>query len=70
MDSAGSDGPQQRTALVGRNFGRNRVEIAALRETHLEEERLLKLTKFKITIALPKKFGSKGFITAVKITKI
>ena len=28
------------------------------------------LTKFKITIALPKKFGSKGFITAVKVTKI
>ena len=27
------------------------------------------LTKFKITIALSKKFGSKGFITAVKVTK-
>ena len=26
-----------------------------------------RLTKFKITIALPKKFGSKVFITAVKI---
>ena len=26
-------------------------------------------TKFKITIALPKKFGSKGFITVVKVTK-
>ena len=25
-----------------------------------------RLMKFKITIALPKKFGSKGFITAVK----
>ena len=25
-----------------------------------------RLTKFKITIALPKKFGSKGFITVVK----
>ena len=25
---------------------------------------------FKITIALPKKFGSKGFITVVKVTKI
>ena len=24
------------------------------------------LTKFKITIILPKKFGSKGFVTAVK----
>ena len=23
--------------------------------------------KFKITIALPKKFGSKGFITVVKV---
>ena len=27
-------------------------------------------TKFKIPIALPKKFGSRGFITAVKVTKI
>ena len=26
-----------------------------------------RLTKFKITIALPKKFGSKGFITVVKV---
>ena len=26
--------------------------------------------KFKITIALPKKFGSKGFITVVKVTEI
>ena len=25
-----------------------------------------RLTKFKITITLPKKFGSKGFITALK----
>ena len=29
-----------------------------------------RLAKSKITIALPKKFGSKGFITAVKVTKI
>ena len=29
-----------------------------------------RLTKFKITIALPKKFGSKGFITVVKVIKI
>ena len=28
------------------------------------------LTKFKITIALSKKFGSKGFITVVKVMKI
>ena len=28
------------------------------------------LTKLKITIALPKKFGSKGFITADKVTTI
>ena len=27
-------------------------------------------SKFKITIALPKKFGSKDFITVVKVTKI
>ena len=29
-----------------------------------------RLAQFKITIALPKKFGSKGFITVVKVTKI
>ena len=29
-----------------------------------------RLTKFKITIALPKKFGSKGFITTVEVTTI
>ena len=29
-----------------------------------------RLTEFKITIALPMKFGSKGFITAVKVIKI
>ena len=29
-----------------------------------------RLTKFKITIALPKKFGSKDFITVVKVIKI
>ena len=29
-----------------------------------------RLTKFKITTALPKKFGSKGFITVVKVIKI
>ena len=28
------------------------------------------LTKFKITIALPKNFGRKNFITAVKVNKI
>ena len=29
-----------------------------------------RLVKFKITIGLPKKFDSKGVITAVKVTKI
>ena len=29
-----------------------------------------RLTKFKITIALPKKFGSKDFIRVVKVIKI
>ena len=29
-----------------------------------------RLTKFKITIALPKKFGSKGFITVIKVNPI
>ena len=29
-----------------------------------------RLATFKITISMPKKFGSKGFITAVQVTKI
>ena len=29
-----------------------------------------RLTKFKITMAMPKKIGSMGFITEVKVTKI
>ena len=29
-----------------------------------------RLTKFKITVALPKKFGSKSFIAVVKVSKI
>ena len=33
MDSPGSDRPQRRTALVGRELGRYRIEIAALSET-------------------------------------
>ena len=41
-DSAGSDRPQRRTALVGRELDRYKVEIAALSETRLAEEGLLK----------------------------
>ena len=41
MDSAGSDRPQRRTALVGRELDRYK-EIAALSETRLAEEGLLK----------------------------
>ena len=37
MDSAGSDRPQRRKALVGREFGRYKIEIAALSETSLAE---------------------------------
>ena len=37
MDSAGSDGPHRRTALVGRELGRYKIEIAALSETRLAE---------------------------------
>ena len=33
MDSAGSDRPQRRTALVGRELGRYDIQIAALSET-------------------------------------
>ena len=42
MDSSGSDRPQRRTALVGRELFRYKVEIAALTETRLAEEGLLK----------------------------
>ena len=37
MDSAGSDRPQRRTALLGRELGRYGIEIAALSETHSAE---------------------------------
>ena len=42
MDSASSDRPQLRTALVGRELDRYKVKIAALSETRLAEEILLK----------------------------
>ena len=42
MDSAGSDRPQRRTALLGRELDRYKVEIAAMRETRLAVEGLLK----------------------------
>ena len=42
MDSSSSDRPERRTALVGRELDRYNVEIAALSETHLAEEGLLK----------------------------
>ena len=42
MDSAGSDRPQRRTALVGRELDRYKVEIAALSKTRLAEKELLK----------------------------
>ena len=42
MDSAGSDRPQRRTALVGREFDSYKVEIAVLSETRLAQEGLTK----------------------------
>ena len=42
MDSAGSDRPQRRTTLVGRELDRYKLEIVALSETPLAEEGLLK----------------------------
>ena len=42
MDSASSDRPQRRTALVGSERDRNKVEIATLSGTRLAEEGLLK----------------------------
>ena len=38
MDSADSDRPQHRTALVGRELDRYKVEIAALSEARLAEK--------------------------------
>ena len=37
MESAGSDRPQRRTALIGRKLGRYGIEIASLSETHFAE---------------------------------
>ena len=42
MDSSGSDRLQRRTALVGRELDQYKVEIAALSETRLAEEGVLK----------------------------
>ena len=42
MDSAGSDRPQRRIALVGRELDRYKVEVAGLSETRRAEEGLLK----------------------------
>ena len=42
MDSSSSDRPQGRTALIGRELDRYKVEIAALSETRFAEEGLLK----------------------------
>ena len=41
-DNTGSDKPQQRTTLVGRELDRFKVETAALSVTHLADEGLLK----------------------------
>ena len=37
MDSAGSDRPQRRTSLFGRELGKYRIEIAAMGETCFAE---------------------------------
>ena len=42
MDSSSSDRPERRKALVGRELDRYKVEIAAMSETRLAEEGLLK----------------------------
>ena len=42
MDSSSSDRPERRTAQVGRELDTYKVEIAALSETRLAEEGLLK----------------------------
>ena len=42
IDSSGSDRPQRRATLVGRELDQHKIEIAALSETRLAEEGLLK----------------------------
>ena len=42
MDSAGSDRPQRRTALVVRELNRSKSKITALSETRFAEEGILK----------------------------
>ena len=42
MDSAGSDRPQRRTAIVGKVLGRYGIEIAVLSETRFAEIREIK----------------------------
>ena len=42
MDSAGSDRPQRRTALLGRELGRYGIQIAALSETRFADVREIK----------------------------
>ena len=44
MDNSGSDRPQRRTALVGRELGRYGIEIASLSETRFAEIGEIKLT--------------------------
>ena len=42
MDSAGLDRPERKTAFVGRELSRYRIEIAALSETRFAEEEEIK----------------------------
>ena len=55
MDSSGSDRPQRRTALVGRELDRYKVEIAALSDTRLAEEGLLKVVGAGYTLGFANK---------------
>ena len=57
MDSAGSDRPQRRTALVGRELGRYGIEIAALSETRLA----LAIHSFGVDVKLKRGVKRVGF---------
>ncbi len=45
MDSATSDGPERRTAIIARELRRYRIDLAALSETRLADEGQLKEEK-------------------------
>ena len=63
MDSGGSDRPQRRTAVAGRELDQYKFEIAALSETLLAEEGLL-------TLKAPRKTASENVVCLCHLLNI